>query len=177
MRQQDLFEVSGILAESFPLSPHYLQWLLPLMRVGIQEDLRSRLRSTSPNYGCFVAVDTTRSTKREDFLVGTVEVGLRNDSPWFKANSYPYLSNLAVREGYRRQGIAQKLLLTCDNVVTGWGFSELYLHVLETNHQARQLYWKTGYRLEKAQSSFASLLFGQPRRLFLRKNLTASANS
>jgi GNAT superfamily N-acetyltransferase len=172
MRHQDLFEVSGILAESFPLSSEYLQWLIPLMRVGIQEDLRGRLRSTTPNYACFVAVDTVRSTKREDFLVGTVEVGLRYEGFWSpRSQQYPYLSNLAVRQDYRRQGIAQQLLLKCDRTAQSWGFESLYLHVLETNHGARQLYCKQGYRLEKAQLGLTSLLMGQPQRLFLRKDL------
>lgn len=168
MQQSDLFEVSGILAESFPLSPEFLQWLIPIMRVGIQEDLRSRLRSASPHYSCFVVVDRERS----DYLVGTVEVAVRNENPWSpKANQYVYLSNLAVRSEYRRQGIALKMLVKCDAVVRKWGFQSVYLHVLETNHSARQLYWKLGYRLQEAQSGFTSLLFGQPRRLFLKKQL------
>ncbi len=177
MRQSDLFEVSGILAESFPMSPEFLQWLIPLMRVGIQEDLRSRLRSASPHYACFVVVDRERSQQSEDYLVGTVEVALRNENPWSpKANQYAYLSNLAVRSDYRRQGIAQKMLMKCDAVVVRWGFQALYLHVLETNHQARQLYWKAGYRLQEAQSGLTTLLFGQPRRLFLKKKINSTSD-
>jgi ribosomal protein S18 acetylase RimI-like enzyme len=172
IRQQDLFEVSGILADSFPLNPEFLRWLIPLMRVGIHEDLRSRLRSSSPHYACLVAVDASSSPETENCLVGTVEVGLRNDSPWQpRTKQYPYLSNLAVREEYRCRGIARKLLSTCERVVSNWGFQEIYLHVLETNDPARRLYLRAGYRLEETHSGWNSLLFGQPRRLFLHKKL------
>ncbi|MBW4419749.1 MAG: GNAT family N-acetyltransferase [Myxacorys californica WJT36-NPBG1] len=178
IRQQDLFEAAGVLADSFPLNPEFLRWLIPVMRIGIYEDLRSRLRTASPHYACLVAVDMSRSSgTEEDCLVGTVEVGLRNESPWpIRTNHYPYLSNLAVREDYRGRGIAKKLLATCDRIVTGWGFQEIYLHVLETNNSARQLYLKAGYQVEETQSGWSSFLFGQPQRMLLHKKLEKRTN-
>lgn len=185
IRQQDLFEAAGILADSFPLNPEFLSWLIPIMRVGIHEDLRGRLWSASPHYACLVAVDVSRcaghsdgSSAPEDCLIGTVEVGLRHENSWqMRSHPYPYLSNLAVRQEYRCRGIGKKLLATCERVVTGWGFQDLYLHVLETNNSARQLYLKTGYCLEETHRGWGSYLFGQPPRMLLHKALEKKPSS
>lgn len=148
-----------------------MPWLNPLIRAGIHEDLRSRLRSTTPHYACLVAIDA-RPQRGEESLVGTVEIGLRTGNPWQpKTSQYVYLSNLAVRQSMRRQGIAQQLLLSCERRVADWGYRRVYLHVLETNEQAKQLYFKLGYEVEEIQPSWGSFLFGQPKRIFLRKEL------
>lgn len=171
VQSQDLYEISEILTDSFPLTPPFMPWLNPLIRAGIHEDLRSRLRSTTPHYACLVATDA-RPQPNEEFLVGTVEIGLRTGNPWQPQTSqYVYLSNLAVRQAMRRQGIAQQLLLSCERRVKDWGYRSIYLHVLETNEQAKQLYFKLGYEVEEIQPSLGSFLFGQPRRIFLRKEL------
>jgi ribosomal protein S18 acetylase RimI-like enzyme len=166
-----LYEISEILTDSFPLTPPFMPWLNPLIRAGIHEDLRSRLRSTTPHYACLVAIDA-RPQRGEESLVGTVEIGLRTGNPWQpKTSQYVYLSNLAVRQSMRRQGIAQQLLLSCERRVADWGYRRVYLHVLETNEQAKQLYFKLGYEVEEIQPSWGSFLFGQPKRIFLRKEL------
>jgi hypothetical protein len=58
-----------------------------------------------------------------------------------------------------------------------WGFCDLYLHVLEDNHQARQLYLKTGYEQLQVESSVGAWLLGRPKRLFLHKQLTPATTS
>lgn len=172
IRQQDLSEVSEILTASFHLQPEFMRWLIPIMRMGIYEDLRNRIRSAPPNYVCLVALDTTYKEGQEGCLVGTAEVGLRSTSPWqTRASQYAYLSNLAVHPEKRRKGAAQQLLAACDRVVLDWGFQDIYLHVLESNHQARQLYLKSNYRLEKSDPNWGLWFFEQSRRLFLHKNL------
>ncbi|MGF1482342.1 MAG: GNAT family N-acetyltransferase [Cyanophyceae cyanobacterium] len=82
-----------------------------------------------------------------------------------------YISNLAVKASWRRQGIAQSLLARCEQLAQQWGFCRLSLHVLEDNYQARQLYAKRGYQLERIESSLGSWLFKQPRRLLLSKQM------
>lgn len=136
------------------------------------EDLRQRLRSPiSPDYVCLVAIASPSSSYAN--VVGTVEVALRSTYPLqIRSNFYPYLSNLAVQPNYRRQGVAQKLLLACEEIVLEQGFNELYLHVLEDNYPAQQLYFKAGYRLEHADPLWCSWLLGQPRRNLLYKQLT-----
>ncbi len=162
---QDLSEIAGILAESFHLQPEFMRWLIPIMRVGIYEDLRNRLKTAPSHYVCLVAVDNGA-------LVGTVEVGLRSFNPWQpRTNQYAYLSNLAVKLECRRKGAAMQLLEACDRVVLAWGFEDIYLHVLENNRSAEQLYAKSGYRLRDTDAGLTTWLLGQPRRLFLHKHL------
>lgn len=188
--QNDLTSLTEILADSF--HPRSGIWALayPLFRLGIYEDLRNRLRLIPPNYVCLVAADPTGSTNpgsgedssplpkaqerqgaNANSVVGTVEMALRPCSwqPW--SSQYPYISNLAVHRSCRRRGVAQQLLLRCERTALDWGFCDLYLHVLENNHQARQLYLKAGYRLHQSDPSWSDWLPGRPRRLFLHKHL------
>ncbi len=162
---QDLSEIARILAESFHLQPEFMRWMIPIMRMGIYEDLRNRLKMAPPHYVCLVAVDS-------GVLVGTVEVGLRSFNPWQpRTSQYAYLSNLAIKFDCRRKGAAMQLLEACDRVVLAWGFEDIYLHVLEDNHSAKQLYAKSGYRLRDTDAGLTTWLLGQPRRLFLHKHV------
>lgn len=188
VRQQDLLALADLLASSFHGQEGWMRWVYPLLKAGIYEDLKSRFHSRSSHYACLVAVKPTLKGQvfselsgrvaptglvlGRDTLVGTVELSLKTPSllqPW--NTKYLYLSNLAVKSDYRRQGIAQQLLQTCEKIALDWGFSDLYLHVLENNHQARRLYWKAGYRVQRIEVNPVTLLLGQPRQLFLRKRL------
>ncbi len=173
---RDLATLAEILTDSFHPETGLVRWLHPLLRLGIYEDLRNRLRSASPHYLCLVAVatDSTVAGSREE-LVGTVELTLRSPPSWqSRSSQYPYISNLAVRQSCRRQGVARQLLLACERTSLEWGFQDLYLHVLENNHQARQLYLKTEYQLCRVEPSYSAWLLGRPKRLFLHKNLSSS---
>lgn len=177
---KDLFQLADILAMSFHSHRGILAWIYPLFRLGIYEDLRNRLRSSFDHYVCLVAQvqpleECLPETifPLEDVLVGTVEMTVRSRSPWLLTSfDYPYLSNLAVHPLYRRRGVAQQLLDHCEHQALEWGFSEIYLHVLENNHGARHLYYQLGYRLEQIDGHWSSLIFRRPRRFFLRKNLS-----
>lgn len=146
------------------------------MRLGIYEDLRTRIRSGEKHYVCLVAFD--RAGGEEELLAGTVEMGVRSLAPSWLVESfeYAYLSNLAVSANYRRQGIAEQLLSACEEIAIEWEFNELYLHVLENNYPAKSLYQKAGYRLRDTEWTWGSLLFGQPRKLFMRKGLSNYGN-
>lgn len=169
----DLTTLSEILTDSFHPPTGLMRWAAPMLRLGIYEDLRNRLRSNTPHSVCLVAVASvpTATGCREE-LAGTVEVALRASSWHPRAAQHPYISNLAVSESCRRQGVARQLLLSCERTSLEWGYTDLYLHVLENNHQARQLYLKAGYKLRLAESSLSTQLFGRPKRLFLHKQLT-----
>ncbi len=172
LRQQDIAELSHMLAESFHLQANFMRWLIPIMRMGIYEDLRNRLRSTPAHYVCMVAIAPAPLPDEPEQLVGTIELTLRSTAPWSMCQPrYPYLANLAVRAECRRQGIARHLLSACERVVLEWGCQDMYLHVLESNHQARQLYLKAGYQVQETDSNWSYWLFRQPRRLFLHKRL------
>ena len=178
----DLTGLAEILAGSFHSQDGILGWVYPLLRLGIHEDLRNRLRSTAPHHICLVAVDSAFGAATEgciygagDELAATVEMALHSTEPWAERSSrYPYLSNLAVRPTHRRRGAAGQLLLSCEQVALSWGFQDLYLHVLENNHQARQLYFKLGYRLHHIDSSWSPWLLARPRQLLLHKHLSAA---
>jgi len=173
---KDLTALAEILADSFHSRAGINGWIYPVLRLGIYEDIRNRLTKASPHYICLVAVvAATVRPNSWDYPAGTVEMALRSNYPWPFANScqYPYLSNLAVHQDCRRQGAAKQLLLKCESIALAWGFQDLYLHVLENNHQARSLYFKLGYRLHRSDGSWGSLLLGKPRRLLLHKRLQA----
>jgi ribosomal protein S18 acetylase RimI-like enzyme len=178
VRHQDLPSLAEVLARSFHTQDGPMGWMYPLMRMGIYEDLRQRLNSKSPRQVCLIAVPATRSiasTLSPQPLVGTVEVAQRQGLFWqFRQTRYLYVSNLAVQADYRRQGVARQLLRACDRVAIEWEIPDLYLHVLENNYGARQLYAQAGYRLEKTDVGLSSLLLGQPRQLFLHKRLSSS---
>lgn len=164
----DLAEVAEVIIESFH-SPHsWLAWFSPVLKLGIYQDLRSRNSGGMLHYVCLVATEQ-QSMQKEKQLLGTVEVSLRLVGDQLPRS--PYLSNLAVRPVYRRQGVAQHLLLACEQTVRQWGFEDLYLHVLEDNQIARELYRKAGYRLQAAHASWTSLFWVQPRQLLLHKRL------
>lgn len=171
----DLAGLAEVLADGFHSQEGILGWAYPLLRLGIYEDLRNRLRSTSPHHICLVAIDPTATgTTAVEDLAGTVEMSLRSTDLWqCNGSGYPYLSNLAVRTTHRRRGVARQLLMNCERVALSWGYQDLYLHVLENNHQARQLYFKLGYRLHQVDGSWSAWLLGRPRQLFLHKHLSA----
>ena len=178
---KDLTQLAEILALSFHSREGIMELIYPVLRLGIYEDLRNRLRSASEHYICLAAELTSSREGAQGRLLGTgdlagtVEMGLRSHHPWPMSNSeYPYLSNLAVHPNCRRLGVAQQLLSNCERAALEWGFSDIYLHVLENNHAARRLYFKAGYQLQQVDWNWTCLFFRQPRRLFLRKNLASA---
>ncbi len=97
---------------------------------------------------------------------------LQATAPWqLRKGQYLYISSLAVRQPYRRCGIARQLLLNCEKTARIMGYHDLYLHVMENNHPAQQLYLTMGYQLQQNDPDWLALLPGQPRRLLLHKHL------
>lgn len=194
---EDVSGLTEILTDSFHSQDGILGWAYPFLKLGIYEDLRNRLRSTAPNHVCLVAVRDTppdcdgalsdRFVKCDakasnphsmhgDHLVAIVELSPRSHHPLNRDRArYLYISNLAVRDTYRRRGVAKQLLLKCERIALAWGFQDLYLHVLENNYQARQLYHKLGYQLDQVDFSWSALFLGRPRQILLHKHLEKSA--
>ncbi|MEP0909634.1 GNAT family N-acetyltransferase [Leptolyngbya sp. GB1-A1] len=195
-RQQDLTNLAEVLTSSFHSSTGTMGWLYPLLRQGIYEDMRMRMRlsqggtakrSTQAHYACLVAVRRMSSQEAvfesrasespqlavagSDRLVGTVEISLKTGSPFLRQSPYLYLSNLAVLAEYRQQGVAQQLLRVCERVALDWGYQDLYLHVLEDNARAQRLYSKAGYEVERIDTTLTSVLLGRSRQMFLHKSI------
>ncbi|MBF2068011.1 MAG: GNAT family N-acetyltransferase [Calothrix sp. C42_A2020_038] len=171
----DLHDVAQIITDSFHSPNGFWGWTLPILRLGIYEDLRHRLASAAPHQFCLVAVDTTMGNHS---LVGTVELGVRYSDGWtHRSKSFVYLSNLAVHPMYRRQGVASSLLVGCEKLTKEWGFKDIYLHVLENNHNARQLYFKLGYCVNKVEAGFNTFFFKRAPQILLHKHLSVNPES
>lgn len=171
---EDTKEISAILAQSFYNFPEFAHWVYPFLRFTINEDLRYRLRSTSPHYRCLVAKMTSANyhqdaqSNSESLIVGTIEVALRS-ALWSTSPQYPYISNLAVAQKYRRLGIASQLLTACEQAALDWGYQETQLHVLDRNESAKQLYCQNGYQISQIEPNWGNLWFDYSPRLLLRK--------
>ncbi|WP_066381392.1 MULTISPECIES: GNAT family N-acetyltransferase [unclassified Anabaena] len=167
----DLTAIAEIITESFHSHHGLWGWAFPLLRLGIYEDIKYRLSSSAPHHLCLVAINTTANGTPQ--LVGTVEIGVRFHDSWKQiGKNFIYLSNLAVHPQYRRHGIASRLLVSCEQVSQNWGFHDLYLHVLENNYQARQLYFKLGYQVHQVESNWNLFWLKQSRQILLHKHLT-----
>jgi ribosomal protein S18 acetylase RimI-like enzyme len=184
VQQQDLASLAEVLAQSFHSQEGLLGWFYPLLRMGIYEDLRSRLRNKTHRYACLVAVRVLQPQTTAlyqlaavpgvgDRPIGTVELTVRTSQIWQPqlGKGYLYLSNLAVQVDCRKHGVAQRLLQACEEKALEWGFENIYLHVLENNYSARRLYRKAGYELHEVEAGLGTWLLGQPKQLFLRKVL------
>jgi GNAT superfamily N-acetyltransferase len=171
---EDSITIAEILADGFHSHMGFYNWFYPVVRLGIYEDVRHRLVAPASQYLCLVATET--DSWGGEALLGTVEMAVRSPLFWEGINSkpYPYISNLAVDKEYRRQGVAKKLLKVCEAKAYQWGYKEIYLHVLDSNREARQLYLNLGYQFRQAESSWSWLWFKPPNRLLLCKSLSTA---
>lgn len=174
-RIHDVDQLTDVLTASFYADSGWLQWVHPFMRLSIQEDLKQRLRSQSPRYVCLAAVPAAEgSGDRTPAIAGTAEASLRQPWPW-QGDRHVYVSNLAVEQGFRRQGVASALLQSCEHIAQRWQVDELRLHVMEDNRAAQALYRKAGFQTLQAEDTPASWFGLQARRLLLRKHLPPTA--
>ena len=151
-----------------------MRLLQPLFQLGIREDLRYRLQRPANQYACLVAIPRPRQPGGAEAggdelpsIVGTLELAVRR--PFWTSDRYIYISNVAVDSGFRRRGIAQKLLQASEAVGRSWGLSRLDLHVMTDNLPARRLYARAGYTVRKDDRSFD--IFQRSKRMLLRKDL------
>ena len=183
VHKPDLNALADLLASSFHHSEGWLGWLYPLLRAGIYEDLSHRLRHPPQHYACLAAfrqdLDSNSNRNRNPnrnakntTMVGTVEIATKSQFPFGWGDpTYLYISNLAIKQSHRRQGIATALLQECDRLARGWGFPVIYLHVLEDNQAARHLYRAAGYQLDTVIGGWLGIFLGRSRRLLLRKTV------
>lgn len=165
---KDIDQIADTIVSSFYSYSGIFAGLQILLRFTISEDLRYRLNHKPPLHKCLV---TTTKSNSDSLITGTVEISLRT-SLWAPTSQYPYVSNLAVREDYRRQGLARKLLEKCDQIASGWGYDRIQLHVLEQNKLALQLYLASGYQIIKRERQWSSFFYPGSTRILLRKKLS-----
>eukprot|EP00308_Calcidiscus_leptoporus_P005231 CAMPEP_0119397962 /NCGR_PEP_ID=MMETSP1334-20130426/140589_1 /TAXON_ID=127549 /ORGANISM="Calcidiscus leptoporus, Strain RCC1130" /LENGTH=269 /DNA_ID=CAMNT_0007421813 /DNA_START=52 /DNA_END=861 /DNA_ORIENTATION=- len=92
----------------------------------------------------------------------------------------PLLSNLVVVPQFRRQGIARRLVRTCEATARRWGYDELLIKVERGNSGAERLYAACGYallavdtRAEKPQAGRWRVRWVPTTNLVLRKRLAS----
>jgi ribosomal protein S18 acetylase RimI-like enzyme len=187
----DLDLLTEVLASSFYDRTGWLAWLYPLIKLGIQEDLKQRLKTHQAHYACLAVVDSTVPPAPDQAegdslfpypgqpptpIVGTVEISLRQSWPWQATSPrYAYISNLAVAQTHRRLGWAAQLLATCETLAHTWQLDHLYLHVMEDNLGAQRLYRRCGFQVFQTEETLSTWFGFQPRRLLLHKALTPAA--
>ncbi|MCY7368229.1 MAG: GNAT family N-acetyltransferase [Chamaesiphon sp.] len=177
VNEDEIHCVADIITRSFHFDRGWMAWFTPLFKIGIAEDLRNRLRTRVPSalhskpqqQVCLIAlcVDGAQSC-----ISGTVEVGVRTAERYRQNHyRYVYLSNLAVSKDFRRRGVAQKLIESCEQQTLNWGYTEIHLHVMGNNERGRNLYQKLGYEVVSSELVWSIIPWHRPERLFLRKQL------
>jgi ribosomal protein S18 acetylase RimI-like enzyme len=181
-RPSDLTQMVNVLLISFYTQVQATQWLYWILRLGIQEDIKVKIKSPTTQYACLVAItvhpdsassDSTPSDSApSDAVIGTAEVSQRPCETWqLFPRKRAYLSNLAVSPAHRREGAAQQLLSTCENIALSWGFHAVYLHVMADNAAAQALYSQAGYQRCEVSNPVLSGLGLRPQRLLLSKQM------
>jgi ribosomal protein S18 acetylase RimI-like enzyme len=177
VREDEIHRVADIITRSFHFDRGWMAWFTPLFRLGIAEDLRNRLRTRVPTSSynkppqqvCSIALYIDRE---QCHVAGTVEVGVRTTERYRQnQHRYVYLSNLAVSRDFRRRGLAQELIRSCEQQTIDWGYTELHLHVMGDNERGRKLYQKLGYETVSSEFVWSIIPWHRPERLFLRKQL------
>ena len=163
---KDIKALTEVLTLSFHPSGGWLSFLQPILKLGVSEDLRLRLRGTVPYYCCLVAVEISKTPlQTKEKVIGTVELSLKSG---FNCH-YLYISNLAVLETYRRKGIAKQLLNECEQIASKWGYDSLNLHVLDNNDAAKKLYLNNGYQIAETELMWPHWFWFRSHKLFLKK--------
>jgi ribosomal protein S18 acetylase RimI-like enzyme len=180
VKEDEIHCVADIITRSFHFDRGWMAWFTPLFKIGIAEDLRNRLRTRVPTaiqnkpqqQVCSIALCVDRE---QSYISGTVEVGVRTAERYRQSHyRYVYLSNLAVSKDFRRRGIAQKLIESCEQQTIDWGYTEIHLHVMGNNERGRNLYQKLGYEVISSEFVWSIIPWHRPERLFLRKQLGIS---
>lgn len=172
LQLEDIPSVAELLSEAFYAGNMWLGWATPILKLGIYQDLKTRYTSPLPQHSCLVSVQICADEL--PIITGTVEISVRPLLSWGTfGQSVPYISNLAVAQSFRRQGVGKALLLACEPIVQRWQHDTLYLHVKGENQAARGLYFSVGYRQQRDEIPVWARLFGQSHQnqLLLRKSV------
>jgi len=176
-QSKDLTQIVSVLLTSFYAHAKATQWLYWILRIGIREDIKAKIKVPAEQYACLVATTLHPDSAQSDEVIGTAEVSQRPCETWqFFPPERAYLSNLAISPNHRRQGAAQQLIHTCETIALGWGFRCLYLHVMADNTAAKQLYEQAGYQLCEVSNPVLSALGLRPQRLLLSKRFSTPSS-
>ena len=158
----DLGPASDIILESFYVQKTAFRGLLKLAELNrLQQNFPHFQKEKHTMYVAVVPKDDSRSPAissplpTDDIIVGFVDVDSRPCKPEINLPR-PYLSDLCVHPRYRKKGIAQALVIQCQDFVLQQNAKEvmnsdngnekrLYIRVEEDNTPALLMYQKLGY--------------------------------
>lgn len=150
---------------------------------------RSRSNNRLMKPGLYLSIDSILLAIRDKQLekvIGVVEIcieapdgklapGFAFNTPWrtVKGHFQPYLCNLCVDSGRRRQGIGRVLCEVAEKIVYKyWRKTRVFLHVEENNIAAQKLYVGMGYTLGPELPSWEKKLNGLESILYFTKDLS-----
>ncbi|CAL8463262.1 g2796 [Coccomyxa elongata] len=179
----DLAAATVVLTRSFSTSPDNVT--VSLSRV---DEFLRRLQDPSKNGTFFVARLVPKDASllpsgRAHRVVGTAAVTFSKEEDAEVSGDWPVLpadsahvTNMAVDQKLRKQGIARLLLATCEDHARKAGWSSISLAVHVDNVPARQLYLSAGYKEVQPMQANAPLFMRPWRRSqhsIMKKELAA----
>lgn len=83
----------------------------------------------------------------DDEIVGFAELSIKNEpeNDYFEEKRFVWIDDIAVKEGYRRQGIGSKLLAASESWALNNGIDEIELSARCANKDAIKFYDEFGY--------------------------------
>lgn len=143
---------------------------LPPVASTADETIQQRSWRMKRLFACFIAESYSPSNTQKP-IAGCIAISLARPEAALPA-PFPtraplrcYVSNMAVLQACRGQGIASLLLAKAERTARAWGFSCVWLHVDRGNDIAEQLYRSKGYVEVKTP------FWGSNKRRLLRKSL------
>ena len=74
---KDLPQIVTVLLTSFYAQAQSTQWLYWILRIGIQEDIKTRIKTPASQYACLVATTVGTDSGQSGPLIGTAEISQR----------------------------------------------------------------------------------------------------
>lgn len=157
VREKDLVAASNILADSFNENANdnfFSQLSQRMERMNTYLSLKSRFETfryaeRSGALQCMLVGCSTLNDD-DDEIIAFCEVDNRAPGGEINPAPRPYISNLAVEEGFRRRGSAMALVSESEDIVRGWGKPRLHLRVKKDNDGAKAMYCRCGYDVESS---------------------------
>jgi len=145
MASDDIAEVMEIERESFPAmwpqTAYRRELQNKLARYVVLTELRDEPPTSSPNSGLFGAIRRVVGGEggraSNERLLGFIGAWLMVDEA--------HIVTVAVRAGYRRMGIGERLLIACIELAMDHAQEAVTLEVRRSNEVAQRLYEKYGF--------------------------------
>lgn len=87
--------------------------------------------------------------RKEDELAGYISLTVKESAPVFSRDDKLKISELFIKEEYRRNGYASQLIEEADKIFNQNNFSTIELEVNKKNESARELYEENGFEVER----------------------------